>query len=133
SDCIEYGFSIAEHDTPRGKRYEVQAKDPPRLKGEDRMIALVESLPAAGAIVVVHSGAVRDFYRSTIVRLRGAEAGKRVHVRVVRDRSSAFEGLVGGRARVFCDAGFVENARPALKSYVETLIAAIHVAIPPGM
>lgn len=65
-----------------------------------RTMAMVKALPASGAVVVVHSGVMRDYVRRMIYNVRGREVFDRCAV-VILGRSCA--GLRSERRPIFAD------------------------------
>lgn len=75
--------------------------------------AMVEALPESGAVVVVHTGAMRSYVERMILDLRGKAVASRCKVRVIQDRG-LFPMLHGLRVPIIIDHAVEDYVHPRL-------------------
>lgn len=75
-----------------------------------RTKAMVEALPASGAVVVVHNRTMREYVEQMIDDLRGRAVREVIDVCVVNNFESAQGALMGRRVPILLDHAFEEKA-----------------------
>jgi hypothetical protein len=91
---------------------------------------MVNALPAAGSVVVVHSVSMRIYVQRMIRDVRGSEVGRVSTVEVCHNLNTARNALTGRQPPVVIDHAFYDHVSANTASLVRELAAGCNAILP---
>lgn len=73
-----------------------------------KTLAMVETLPASGSVVVVHSAVMRRYVERMIADVRGRDVALQTRVVAITTRADAYQALTGRNVPVVFDHTFCD-------------------------